>query len=63
MNRVFKVPDFDKYAKKALSKSNLDELNNFIEQLKQNSAIGKPLSYEFLREKKNKRQKNLFFSL
>ncbi len=52
MNRVFKAPDFDKYANKLLSKADFKELNKFIVHLKNNSDIGKPLGYDFLREKK-----------
>lgn len=52
MNRVFKVPDFDKYANKILSKIELEELNRFIGNLKTNSQLGKPLGYTYFREKK-----------
>ncbi len=52
MNRVFKVPDFDKYANKLLNKAEIAELNKFIIYLKINSNLGKPLGYDFLREKK-----------
>ena len=52
MYRVFKSLDFDKYANKLLSKADLVELEKFINLLKKNSNIGKPLGYDFLREKK-----------
>ena len=52
MNRVFKVPDFDKYATKILTKKELNELEKFIDNSKKTSDIGKPLSYNFLKEKK-----------
>ena len=52
MNRVFKLPDFDKHSKKLLSKKELIELDKFIQDLKVDFNKGKPLSYDFLREKK-----------
>jgi hypothetical protein len=59
---VFKLPIFDKKAKKKLNNKEFKELNNFIEILKKNPKIGKPLSYQFLREKKIK-NKRIFFLL
>lgn len=52
MNRVFKSPDFDKNAEKLFSKKDFESLNSFIASLKENSSIGKPLSFNFFREKK-----------
>lgn len=52
MYKVFKVQDFDKYANKIFQKQDIRELNIFIENLKKNPFLGKPLSYNFLREKK-----------
>ena len=60
MNRIFKVKDFDKYASKIFEKSDFDELNKFIEKLKFNSNLGKPLGYDFLREKKIKGKRVYF---
>ena len=52
MYKIFKTPDFDKFAKKILDKEDLLELDKFIEKLRYNPYLGKPLSYPFLREKK-----------
>lgn len=50
--RVFKSPKFQKKAEKLLSKTGLDELDKFVEDLKKGHIVGKPLSYDFFREKK-----------
>jgi putative component of toxin-antitoxin plasmid stabilization module len=50
--RVFKSPKFQKNVEKLLDKKELDELNTFIDELKAGKVGGKPLTYDFLREKK-----------
>ncbi|MFT4250088.1 MAG: hypothetical protein ACMXYD_01870 [Candidatus Woesearchaeota archaeon] len=50
--RVFKIDKFSKIISKLLTKKQQEELNSFIEELKQGKIIGQPLSYEFFREKK-----------
>jgi len=49
---VYKLPVFDKRAKKLLSSQEFAEVDGVIEQLKENPLIGRPLSYSFLREKR-----------
>ena len=62
MYDVFKLPVFEKRVNKLLSKKEIEEVNKFIEQLKINPKIGKPLSYPFLREKRLK-DKRIYFLL
>ncbi|MFT4310440.1 MAG: hypothetical protein ACMXYC_02310 [Candidatus Woesearchaeota archaeon] len=50
--RVFKSPKFQKKAEKLLSASGLHELDKYIDELKNGNISGKPLTYDFLREKK-----------
>lgn len=52
MNLIFKSPEFDKYVYKYLSRKQVNELYSFIERLRFNFNLGKPLSYGFFREKK-----------
>ena len=52
MYRVFKAPKFEKKINKNLEKSEINELNKFINNLKKGKISGKILSYEFFREKK-----------
>lgn len=52
MFRVFKAPKFDKKVDKLLDKKEKEELDKFIEELKEGKIKGKVLTYEFLREKK-----------
>ena len=52
MYHIFKSPKFQKNVEKLLSKFELQELDNFISELKQGNILGKPLTYNFLREKK-----------
>lgn len=52
MFRVFKSPKFKKVAEKSLDKIELEELETFINELKQGNTFGRPLSYPFFREKK-----------
>lgn len=49
---VFKLPVFEKRAKKVLSEEELNQVNVFIEKLKINALVGRPLSHSFLREKR-----------
>ncbi len=60
MNRIFKVPEFDKYAQKIFEKTDFEELEIFIEKLRFNSNLGKPLGFDFLREKKIKGKRVYF---
>lgn len=62
MYNVFKLPIFEKRAKKLLNKKELKEVDEIIEQLKINPNIGKPLTYPFLREKRLK-DKRIYFLL
>lgn len=52
MNRIFRVEDFDFFVKKKLSFKEQNDLSLFIDSLRENIFLGKPLSYSFLREKK-----------
>jgi hypothetical protein len=52
MFRIFQAPKFQKKIDKLLTKNEHIELNNFIVHLKNWQRYGKPLSYDFLREKK-----------
>jgi len=40
MYKIFKTPDFDKFAKKILDKEDLLELDKFIEKLRYNPYLG-----------------------
>lgn len=50
--RVFKAPKFDKVVGKLLDKPELEELDALIKDLKLGKIAGKPLTYDFFREKK-----------
>jgi len=52
MFRVYKAPKFQKKIDKILEKSELEELDLFIEELKSGNIHGKSLTYDFFREKK-----------
>jgi len=52
MFAVYRLPVFDKRAKKLLNNQEFEEVDAIIEQLKENPLIGRPLSYSFLREKR-----------
>lgn len=60
MYQVYKLPIFEKRIRKLFNPNELIEINNFIEKLKINPNIGKPLYYPFLREKKIK-GKRIYF--
>jgi hypothetical protein len=57
---VFKSPKFDKKIKKMFSNKDLNELDIFIENLKKSKIKGKPLSYNYFREKRIK-EKRVYF--
>ncbi len=52
MFRVFKAPKFQKKVEKLLDKKGLNELEQFISELKTGKISGKPLTYDFFREKR-----------
>ena len=51
MFRIFTTQDFDKRFEK-LDAQLQKEIDQEIEQLKENPSVGKPLGYPFFREKK-----------
>lgn len=57
MYRIYEIGNFEKELNKLLEKSELIEYENFKKELKKGNILGKPLRYEFFREKKigNKR--------
>lgn len=52
MFKTYEIGDFEKNLKKLLDKSELEEYENFKKELKKGTILGKPLGYEFFREKK-----------
>ena len=60
MYEVFKIELFKKIETKLLDQKESQELSNLIEELKKGHIIGKPLSYEFFREKRI-RGKRIYF--
>lgn len=52
MYTIYKLPIFDSIARKLLSRKEQSILAAFIEKLRVNPFIGKPLGFTFLREKK-----------
>jgi len=51
MVRVLSTREFDAW-ERLLTKQYQDRINDLVNQLKQNSDIGKPLGYPFFREKR-----------
>lgn len=60
MFRVFKVYRFEKSAKKLLTESQDEEVEQLINDLKNEKIVGQPLTYPFFREKKI-RGKRVYF--
>jgi len=52
MFRVYKGPKFQKEVEKLLTKSEQEEMEKFITDLKKGDIHGKPLTYDYFREKK-----------
>ena len=63
MYKIYEIGNFEKDLKKLLDTLELKEYEIFKEELKKGKILGKPLGYDFFREKKNWWEKNLFFSL
>lgn len=52
MFKVLKAPSFQKKVEKLLDTKELEELDKFIINLKSGNITGKPITYQFFREKK-----------
>ncbi len=52
MYKIYEIGNFEKELNKLLDKSELLEYENFKKELKKGNILGKPLGYDFFREKK-----------
>lgn len=52
MYKIFEIGNFEKNLTKLLDKNEYEEYLKFKEKLKSGQILGKPLSYDFLREEK-----------
>ena len=60
MYEVYKLPIIDKRINESFTKIEIIQLKKFIDKLKINPYIGKPIKYDFLREAKF-REKRVYF--